>query len=71
MDLAHLDGNDYEGDVEFEETKDGITCSGRIFYRGTANGSTASGTTSGDGVCNQEGQLADVILNGSYTASRQ
>ncbi len=50
---------------------DGITCSGRIFYRGTVNGSTTSGTTSGDGVCNQNGNLADVTLNGSYVASRQ
>ena len=70
-DTTTLDGDAYAGDVEFEETRDGITCSGRIFYRGTVNGSTTSGTTSGDGVCNQNGNLADVTLNGSYVASRQ
>jgi hypothetical protein len=70
-DRTTLDGNDYEGSVVFEETKDGIVCSGRINYKGRVNGSTTSGSTSGDGVCNQGGQLADVTLNGSYVASRQ
>lgn len=70
-DLTQLNGNDYEGDVEFEESKDGIICSGRIFYSGTVGGSNTSGTTRGDGVCNQDGQLADVTMNGSYVASRQ
>jgi hypothetical protein len=70
-DRTTLDGNDYEGSVVFEETKDGIVCSGRIHYMGSVNGSITSGSTSGDGVCNQGGQLADVTLNGSYVASRQ
>ncbi|RBP49093.1 hypothetical protein [Arenicella xantha] len=45
-------------------------CTGSVVYTGTVDGTTATGTISGDGNCTSGGLNFDVTLNGDFNATK-
>ena len=59
------DGN-FSGNLPINEDE----CSGNVSVTGTADGTTVSGTVSGDGQCEINGLNVDVTLEGDFSATR-
>ena len=59
-------GGAFRGNLAVDEDE----CSGNISVTGTVDGTTASGTVSGDGVCSLNGTNVDVTLSGDFSAGR-
>lgn len=59
-------GGAFRGNLPIDEEE----CTGNVAVVGTVNGSTASGTVSGEGRCNISGTSVAVTLEGDFSASR-
>lgn len=61
-------GNDgaFTGNLDINEDE----CTGTVVYTGVVDGTTASGTLSGNGTCNSGGLSFDVTLSGDFSATK-
>lgn len=59
-------GGAFRGSLNINEEE----CTGSAAVSGTVDGTTASGTLSGDGECRFDGANVDVSLSGDFSASR-
>ena len=59
-------GGAFRGNLVINEDE----CSGSVAVSGSVDGTTASGTISGDGECDLDGTNVSVTLSGDFSASR-
>ncbi len=62
--------NDGEFRANLPVPPNSADCTGTIGIEGSVDGTTASGTLSGEGRCNISGLTADVTLSGDFSATR-